>query len=779
MRRFEITVMSLASSPVDSAEAPLFADGLGERVVVADGSTGELLQILRIRPALTAVPSLEFALRERTARLVNFRHAYYARVRRIDRVQGSGTLAVVSDHVEGTRLADILRVAQSRRLQLDTNAALCLIRQLVPAVALLHENARDASHGLIAPERIIVTPHGRIVLVEHVLGSAIEQLQFGRERLWQEFRVALPSSAGMARFDHRADVNGIGVTALSLVLGRPLAADEFPHAIPSLLMQARERSPYGDERPLSNAFRNWLARTLQLDVRRAFSSAPEALAALEETLASDSAYVAAPVALEAFLSQYIAAVFEPAPAALSVVPPVAPPVAARPVKAPPAPAFDDAPVPSFEEPPAPFTPEPAMYEGPPAMPVAPDPTRPLQNLPTIADLIQVSDLAPAPEAPPVKVPQSVAVPPPVSQPPSFDLPPLVDLPPAPRFEPLDDMVRHSSRASAPVEDAVFESAPAPKRRGRRAGLVAAAAIVLALGGAAVFAAKFYSRGAAAPALGTLIVQSSPAGVEVFVDGVTRGMTPATVSLAAGSHILELRGRGVPRVIPLQVPAGGQVSQYLEFADTPLTGMLVVHSQPAGAKVTVDGIPRGIAPLTLEGMSTGDHEVILQNELGTSKHVVKVLAGTTASLVAPVTPQAGEGPVSGWLSVKAPVTIEIREDGKLLGTTESERLMMAAGRHVIELVNQTLGYRETRAVIVAPGKVAALAVDLPKGSVNLNATPWAEVWIDGKRVGDTPIGNLEVPIGAHEVIFRHPQFGEKRHAISVTAGAPVRLSVAMQ
>ena len=76
------------------------------------------------------------------------------------------------------------------------------------------------------------------------------------------------------------------------MLGRPIAADEFPHAIPQLLMQARERSPMGEERPLSNGFRNWLGRTLQLDVRRAFASAPEALAALEETLASDSSYVA-------------------------------------------------------------------------------------------------------------------------------------------------------------------------------------------------------------------------------------------------------------------------------------------------------------------------------------------------------------------------------------------------------------------------------------------------------------------------------------------------------
>jgi hypothetical protein len=45
----------------------------------------------------------------------------------------------------------------------------------VPAVAVLHENARDVAHGLIAPERLIVTPNARLVIVEHVLGAAIEQ----------------------------------------------------------------------------------------------------------------------------------------------------------------------------------------------------------------------------------------------------------------------------------------------------------------------------------------------------------------------------------------------------------------------------------------------------------------------------------------------------------------------------------------------------------------------------------------------------------------------------
>jgi hypothetical protein len=106
-------------------------------------------------------------------------------------------------------------------------------------------------------------------------------------------------------------------------------------------------------------------------------------------------------------------------------------------------------------------------------------------------------------------------------------------------------------------------------------------------------------------------------------------------------------------------------------------------------------------------------------------------------------------------------------------------MMATGRHDVELVNDTLGYRATRAIQVPPGKVAAIALEMPQGTININASPWAEVFIDGRRAGETPIGNLPLTIGPHEVLFRHPQLGEKRQAVSVTLNAPVRLSVDMK
>lgn len=756
--------MTSVPASSDRPEAPLFSDGLGDRVVAVDGATGDLLQILRLRPQLLAVPSFEFALRERAARLANFRHAYYARVRRVDRHPGG--LAVVSDHVEGTRLSDILRVAAERRLHLDLSAALCLIRQLVPSVALLHENARDVAHGLIAPERLIVTPHARLVIAEHVVGSAVEQLQYNRERLWNDLRVGLPSSAGAPRFDHRADVTALGLVALALILGRPLGTDDYPHRIGTLLHEARAKSALGEEQPLPSTLRTWLARALQLDARHGFASGIEAQVALEDVLADDTAIVAAPVALETFLSRYIAALLEPMPAPIVIAPPLpAAPAPAMHAPAPPPQTSGSVPPPSQSRP----------VTAPPA-PAASEFLASAAHAPVTA----ASESRPEAEA---KPPLPVATP---------AMPPV---PPAPRSaSPLAPDVTDVLRSIEPsiaggtakdrLEDfppqASFAPAkPAKKSRGRGSRRLVIAALAIAVIGVGGYFGGRALRKAPLPVSGMLSVQTNPPGVAVFVDGVAHGNSPARLTLTPGSHILELRGRGVPRVVPITVSAGAEVSQYLELPETPTTGSLLIQSDPPGAQVSVDGEPHGVAPVSVADLAPGDHEVALQAEGGSvvRQHVV-IQAGVTSSVLAPVATSSA-GPVSGWLSIKAPVAMELREGGRLLGTSEADRIMMTAGRHDLEIVNETLGYRSTRTVQVPPGKVTALNIDLPQGAINVNASPWAEVWIDGRRVGETPIGNLPIAIGPHEVVFRHPQFGEKHQAISVTLSAPVRVSVDMK
>ena len=174
---------------------------------------------------------------------------------------------------------------------------------------------------------------------------------------------------------------------------------------------------------------------------------------------------------------------------------------------------------------------------------------------------------------------------------------------------------------------------------------------------------------------------------------------------------------------------------------------------------------------------GEHTVALEGDGGSAKQTVTIEAGATASLVANLAnTQVVAASSGGWISVSTPKPVQLFEDGRLLGSSDTERLMVPAGNHQLEIVSDSLGYRSTQRVQVSAGKVSAIKVEFPKGTIALNALPWAEVWIDGEKVGETPIGNYAITIGPHEIVFKNPDLGEQHHAATVTAATPVKLSV---
>ncbi|HSC27614.1 MAG TPA: PEGA domain-containing protein, partial [Vicinamibacterales bacterium] len=534
--------------------ALLYCDGLGERIVTSDPATGELLQVLLLKHELGGARSFEFALRERTARLSSFRHASYAPVYRIDRVPSSPPrLAVVSAHVEGTRLSDLLRTAHEQQLQMDISAALCVIQQLAPAVALLHGHASDVAHGLIAPERLVVSPSARLVIVEQVLAGAIEQMQYGRELLWGDLRIAAPTGAGPVCLDRNADLAGVGLVALALLLGRPLQDDEFPARIGTLLDEARERTALGYERRLSQPLHDWIARLLQIESYDGFRSAAEACAAFEDVVVGDPHYLPAPIALEMFLSRCAAALLEAAPEderPASAPPTTAPETAIEALH----PARMTLAVPDLHHEPS----EAAPSGEPDWMAVTRQPA-------VVATSLEMRDLLGAPDLPGL----DDGLPPPVhdlsESKPSW---PSASPGPPRRLE----ILRVSQSWAARLNRPEF------KRRG-----AAATVMILVLCAGTVIARVVRGDAAAFPtASGTLVVNSNPAGLQVLIDGIDRGRTPARVSLRAGAHALEVRGSGGPRQVEVDVPAGAEVSQHFEFAVPVMTGALQVNSQPERA-----------------------------------------------------------------------------------------------------------------------------------------------------------------------------------------------------
>ena len=221
---------------------------------------------------------------------------------------------------------------------------------------------------------------------------------------------------------------------------------------------------------------------------------------------------------------------------------------------------------------------------------------------------------------------------------------------------------------------------------------------------------------------------------------------------------------------MTITAGATVSQFVEVPKVVAeTGQLQIRSEPSGARVVVDGTPRGAAPVTVENLGPGSHSVEVSNENGSVRQEITVAAGTTSSLVVPM--QSRRRARFGiHLELGAGGNADLR--GRPAGRQQPQRSHHGGRRPArLEIVNEALGYRATRTVNVAPGQVATVKPDWPKGSMAINAQPWAEVFIDGERVGETPIGSVPVPIGTHEVGFRHPELGEQAVRVDGHAGNP--------
>jgi hypothetical protein len=315
------------------------------------------------------------------------------------------------------------------------------------------------------------------------------------------------------------------------------------------------------------------------------------------------------------------------------------------------------------------------------------------------------------------------------------------------------------------------------RADRSSAAILLIAILSGLGAFALVRSLVAPPRAATGLQATLTVSTQPAGADLIIDGRRRGQTPLTLAIEPGAHTLTLRSAGVERTVPLTVNAGAQVTQYFELKPPgPVTpsARLSVVTDPAGARVSVDGRPRGVSPLIIEDLAAAEHSVTVTSNTGSAERRITIEPGTTKEVVFSL--PRSSAPLGGWVSVDSPFRVDLLEHDEVVGTSGTTKVMLPAGRHDVVLRNESVGYEVRRSVDVVAGRVATIEVVPPKASLNVNARPWAEVVIDGSPVGQTPLGNVMLPVGTHEITFRHPQLGERTQTVVVTAKGVNRVAV---
>ncbi len=155
-----------------------------------------------------------------------------------------------------------------------------------------------------------------------------------------------------------------------------------------------------------------------------------------------------------------------------------------------------------------------------------------------------------------------------------------------------------------------------------------------------------------PTTGSIYVTSVPSGANVYVDGTYYGPSPQIASgLSPGYHQVRISLSGFQDwtgSVYVHADETTKVSQALSVGPTPTsapgTGSVSVSSNPAGAGVYLDNVYVGITPLTIPGVSSGSHVVLLTHQgYANWQATVQVQQGVTETVDATLSPSPTLGP----------------------------------------------------------------------------------------------------------------------------------------
>jgi hypothetical protein len=285
--------------------------------------------------------------------------------------------------------------------------------------------------------------------------------------------------------------------------------------------------------------------------------------------------------------------------------------------------------------------------------------------------------------------------------------------------------------------------------------------------------------------GILIAASEPAGAEVTIDGISYGATPALVTaLPLGTYKLNFALAGYKtKTIEVSVKDRTPVKAFVSLTSD--TATLNIACDLPDVAISLNGIPRGTAPCTIDRIPAGDAELSATAK-GYKPFMQKLRLGEGETQT--VTIQLEIQPASLKV-VSIPENARVYVDNNFRGTTPLDIPAIDAGPHRVRVEQQ--GYDpNARNIELQPGEATVEEFRLASntGTVLLTTEPdGVTVIVDGKEVGKTPPAkdqgqgiSAPYPIeglstGNHEIKFVKPGFYEKKQEVSVERGQTTTVS----
>jgi len=132
---------------------------------------------------------------------------------------------------------------------------------------------------------------------------------------------------------------------------------------------------------------------------------------------------------------------------------------------------------------------------------------------------------------------------------------------------------------------------------------------------------------------------------------------------------------------------------------------------------------------------------------------------------------------GVLTADLEPGVELSIDGR---KTSAGAKRLTPGRHTLEVVRPDVLGAQRETIVVEPGQTLhrAFAAD-EYGWLQVVVIPWAEVFVGGQSIGQTPMGKVKAAIGEHSLTLRHPEVADKQQTIVIEKGETTLVRVTLQ
>lgn len=267
---------------------------------------------------------------------------------------------------------------------------------------------------------------------------------------------------------------------------------------------------------------------------------------------------------------------------------------------------------------------------------------------------------------------------------------------------------------------------------RRAPLAALAALAIGLPAFLHAAAP-----PAPPPAPAVAVTSRPEGAMLTVDGVPRGVTPASVHLFPGRHVARLELEGAPATY-VEFESGESPSDV--FFELPAPSVTVLlDTEPQGAAATLDGAFVGTTPVLLPELAPGRHAfglaldghraAVLEEDLAapTPVRVFARLVPSSATLRVSSEPAGAAVAVGGVPRGAAPVDVSGIPEGEtdvevsLPGYASFRRRVRLASGDDVPLLAALEPLPNELRVVTVPAGASVYVDDEPRGAAPLVVT----------------------------------------------------------